>query len=109
MVTEPIYGTLGKAIARLRTRSGMTQQNLADAVGISRASVANIERGEQRVYLDQVLAFGDAFCLSSVDELIAGASLERTPGTTVNLSGDKLKRPQKRQVKNVLERYLGPA
>lgn len=109
MVTEPIYGKLGKAIARLRARSGMTQQNLADAVGISRASVANIERGEQRVYLDQVLAFGDAFNISSIDELLEGANLENQSGNPVNLSGDKLKRPQQRQVKNVLERYLGVA
>lgn len=107
MGTEPIYGTLGKAIARLRARCGMTQQNLADAVGVSRASVANIERGEQRVYLDQALAFVDAFSLSSIDELLAAASVERDRRISVNLSGDRLKRPQRRQVKDVIERHLG--
>lgn len=108
MGTEPIYATLGRAIARLRAKSGMTQQNLADAIGISRASVANIERGEQRVYLDQVLAFVDAFNLSSLDELLAGATFEKKSSSSMSLSGDKLKRPQQRQVKNVLERYMRP-
>lgn len=109
MGTEPIYATLGKAIARLRAKSGMTQQNLADALGISRASVANIERGEQRVYLDQALAFVDVFNLSSLDELLAGAGLEKKASLSINLSGDHLKRLQKRQVKTLLERYLGSA
>lgn len=107
MGPDSIYASLGQAIARHRARLRMTQQNLADAVGISRASVANIERGEQRVYVDQVLSFVDAFGLAGFDELVAGAEYEKSSGSSVSLSGDKLKRTQRRQVRDVLERHLG--
>lgn len=32
----------------------MDQQSFADALGVSRTTVSNIERGAQRVFLDQV-------------------------------------------------------
>lgn len=101
------YASLGKAISRHRSRLDMTQQNLADAIGISRASVANIERGEQRVYFDQVLAIRDAFGLQTTEELMAGAEMEKKSAYSISFSGDKLKRTEKRQVKSLLDRYVG--
>jgi transcriptional regulator with XRE-family HTH domain len=42
---------------RLRTErenGGVLQKNLAHGMSLTRASISNIERGQQRVYLDQV-------------------------------------------------------
>lgn len=103
-VTKPhIYRVLGRAVTALRRKSGITQQQLADAIGISRASVANIERGEQRVFLDQVVSIASFFDVGGVDELLSSAQLDQRVRQRVNLSGDRLNRAQRREVNQVLE------
>lgn len=103
-VTVPhIYRVLGQAVTALRHKAGITQQQLADAIGISRASIANIERGEQRVFLDQVVSIASFFDLGGVDELLSSAQLDRPASQRVNLSGDRLNRAQRREVSQVLE------
>lgn len=49
VILEPIYHTLAERIKAARKNSGMTQQELADAVGLTRVSIANIESGRQRL------------------------------------------------------------
>jgi len=46
---EPVYRTLGERIAYERQRRGLTQLQLSKAIGLTRASVTNIELGRQRV------------------------------------------------------------
>jgi transcriptional regulator with XRE-family HTH domain len=107
MAGSPIYKRLGKAIASERERHSYTQQVLADAIGISRASVANIERGEQRVYLDQVLAMVSCFSLPNVDALLQSApENEETASSEFRLSGDTLKRQEKQRVRKLLDGLL---
>ena len=106
MRVPPIYKTLGRAITALRGKANITQQQLADAVGISRASVANIERGEQRVFLDQAVTIASYFELGGLDELMSAAHVESTAGTQIKLSGDRLNRAQRREVSELLEELL---
>ncbi len=107
MKVPQIYKTLGQSITTLRRNSEITQQQLADAVGISRASVANIERGEQRVFLDQAVAIASFFKLKGVDKLLAAAHGEKVvSGAGINLSGDRLSRVQKREINLLLEQLL---
>jgi len=44
----------GHRLQEERARQGLLQKNLAHAMGLTRTSVSNIERGSQRLYLDQV-------------------------------------------------------
>jgi DNA-binding XRE family transcriptional regulator len=102
-----IYKTLGQSITVLRRKSEITQQQLADAIGVSRASIANIERGEQRVFLDQAVALTTFFELSGIDALVAAAHQnEAVVGARINLSGDRLNRIQKREVNDLLDQLL---
>src|SRR2546423_15605173 len=50
---DALYREIGRAVSHLRSRRNpkMSQQTLAEAVGVSRASIANIERGHHRVQL----------------------------------------------------------
>lgn len=102
-----IYKALGQAVSTLRRKSGLTQQELADAIGISRASVANIERGEQRVFFDQVASIAAYFSLNGIDTLLSFAHTEEAPVKgKVHLSGGRLKRNLKREVHDLLEELI---
>lgn len=61
---QPLSSTnimVGHKVALTRNILGWSQEKLADKVGLSRASIANIEGGRQRVDLDGVETFCIAF------------------------------------------------
>ncbi len=51
---------IGGGIAAVRRMRGMTQQQLADAIGLTRTSVANIEAGRQDTGISTLLAIASA-------------------------------------------------
>lgn len=57
---ERPYVLFGEAVRAARFSREMTQQELADKLGYSRASIANIELGRQRVLLSDVFDFAKA-------------------------------------------------
>lgn len=54
------YRHVGAQVRRLRTRAGLKQGDLAARVGMSRASIANVEAGRQAVPLHQFAAIAEA-------------------------------------------------
>jgi transcriptional regulator with XRE-family HTH domain len=69
-----IYGIFGARLSTARKTAKLTQAELARRVGLSRASIANIEAGNQRVFLDQVFEFAQALGHTSVNELFGEIS-----------------------------------
>lgn len=65
-----IYKLVGKRIAKRRREVGLIQEELAQRVGLSRASVANIERGEQKIQLHTLVDFSNALGLADVRLLL---------------------------------------
>lgn len=57
----------------------MTQADLSACIGLSRASVANIEGGRQAVLLHQFLALAEALTLPPMDLLPSGQSPTNRP------------------------------
>lgn len=57
---EAIYRVFGQKLRELRVRKQIPQQELATLSGLTRASIANIESGRQRVLLHQVVEFAAA-------------------------------------------------
>lgn len=58
---ELVYRQFGIKIEAMRQNIGINQKELADRVGMSRGSIANIETGRQRVLLADVEVFAKAF------------------------------------------------
>ena len=56
---EAIYKLLGERLAHLRGERAVSQEDLATFAGLTRASIANIEKGRQRVFLHQLYHFAN--------------------------------------------------
>src|SRR6266581_2035257 len=81
-----LYAVIGERMAKARDRKGMSQEDLAAQVGLSRASITQAEGGQQKLPLQSlyliagVLGAAIADLLPTVDELTStgGGSLCRS-------------------------------
>ena len=70
MVKNPVNVAFGKAVAQRREELELTQADLAGLVGMSRASIANIEKGRQNVLLRHVYDLAAALEMPKVGDLL---------------------------------------
>jgi len=59
-VVDDLYALFGRQLRVTRREAGLTQQQVADRVGLTRTSVTNIERGMQHISLRQLYLFAAA-------------------------------------------------
>lgn len=65
-----LYGKIGSLIrARRKKVLGLTQEELAHLTGISRASIANIETGNQSIFVHQLYSIAEALDMTAADLL----------------------------------------
>ena len=65
MEADDIYKEVGRSIRRYREGARRTQEQVAAEISISRASLANIEVGRQKVRLHHLYAIAEALDLDS--------------------------------------------
>lgn len=70
MRDEEIYAAFGQQLAARRDRLQKSQKEVAAKVGLSRASIANIESGRQGVLLHHVYALAHALEMDSIADLL---------------------------------------
>jgi transcriptional regulator with XRE-family HTH domain len=79
---DPFYVALGARVRAQREKLRLTQADLADAVGISRTSLTNIESGRQRILVDQLAGLSRKLLISPAElipiENDGGKKLSRT-------------------------------
>lgn len=69
MTPEELYERLGAHLAVARRRRGLTQQQVAQACGLSRPSVANIEAGRQWIQVHTLHDLCDALGTTAAEML----------------------------------------
>jgi transcriptional regulator with XRE-family HTH domain len=57
---DDLYAEMGRRLRQARVTQGLSQERLAQQLGISRASVVNIEAGRQRAPLHLLWQFSEA-------------------------------------------------
>jgi transcriptional regulator with XRE-family HTH domain len=67
---------LGRAIRRLRSAKGFSQEAFADHVGLHRTYIGSVERGERNVSLDNIERIARGLGLTAA-ELLHEAQRER--------------------------------
>jgi transcriptional regulator with XRE-family HTH domain len=68
--TEEFYKELGRRVAAIRRRDGLSQVDVAAASGLKRATIASFETGRQRMHVHQLYAVAKGLRLSDLEELI---------------------------------------
>lgn len=70
MSDDEIYRAFGRSVAARRRELRMTQATLASQVGMSRASIANIESGRQNVLLHHVYRLASSLGIAKLTDLL---------------------------------------
>ena len=60
MKIDPIYEEFGRGLRSARKAANLTQEALAERVGLSRTSITNIEKGRQHVSLHMLFSLANA-------------------------------------------------
>ena len=98
---KDIYRELGQTIRRYRKGAGRTQAQLAAEIGISRASLANIEAGRQQVLVHYLYAIEEALDLNSPASLMPvpqSSTLHDVELSTLPLPKEGLSEKQRQEV-----------
>lgn len=75
---------LGKRIAELRNKMGLSQYELADRLGFSRGKLANYEQGQRQPDYDTLQKIADFFDVT-IDYLITGKERVKEEDNNSNL------------------------
>lgn len=62
-LVHDLYDAVGARLGAARRERGLTQYQVAEAAGVSRATVANLEGGQQRVPLHLYVALCQVLCV----------------------------------------------
>lgn len=66
------YEELGRRVRKARSEAGISQSALAAALSLTRASVANLEAGRQRIQVHTLVSVAEALSVKA-QELLPGA------------------------------------
>ena len=104
-MASSMYEALGQRISKRRKSLGLTQEMLGERADISRASVASIEAGRQRISLDQLYDLASALELETLADLVALEVGSRATVAPIE-SSTRLSRVQNAQIDGLLRAAL---
>ena len=109
MEPQDLYTEVGNNIRRYRRAMPRTQQQVAAQVGLSRASMANIESGHQWVRLHHLYAIAEALDLDSPNVLLPSLKPDppRSEISELPLPKEGLTGKQRLEVLRLLSDVLG--
>lgn len=95
MGNDDFYLELGRRVAARRASRRLTQLDVATALDISRASIANIEAGRQKLYVHQLYTLSRALGCKDLNELLpTRIPYDDTPTLSLGVEVSELQRAQ---------------
>ncbi|UGY05760.1 helix-turn-helix domain-containing protein [Bradyrhizobium quebecense] len=107
MADLEIYRIVGANLAARRKELRLKQSEVADQIGLTRASLANMERGRQKILLHQIYRLAAALKMNSITDLVPGAfSFEQASGPLM-IEGSDVSDAQRTQIEQYVRRAGG--
>lgn len=107
MADLELYRIIGAALSDRRRELRLKQAEVADQIGLTRASLANIESGRQKIMLHQIYKLATALKVGSIIDLVPPSfSFEEAIGP-LKLVGSEVNDQQKAQIEQFLRRTTG--
>ena len=97
MNEDGLYREVGRRIAARRKNLSLNQSEIAARVGVSRASIANIEVGRQRVLLHQIYRLADALELNYPSDLMPTRAISNT-ASRPPIEDERLSKREREQI-----------
>ena len=85
-----LYTLVGKRVAGFRKALGLKQEDVAKRLGISRASLANMEVGRQRLLVHQLYGLADALGLDGPEDLLPRRVKQSSRGGELVVKGAEI-------------------
>lgn len=107
LLEEILYSEIGNLIKKTRLLRKLTQADLSDKVGLTRASITNIERGKQKISIHTLYLIADVLNISPQSLIPEPSALQKTEGQlSENLSEIKSKTTKEEYewIKNVINK-----
>lgn len=96
MKHDEVYAMVGERIRAAREQHGLTQEDLAAAIGLTRTSITNIERGRQRLLLHTlcdiagILRIEPASLLPNLNDMTIASVSSSSPNDVDDLEHESL-------------------
>jgi len=94
---EQFYRDLGQRVLHARRKAGLTQQELSNALGMTRTSVVNIEKGRHKVL---------SFTLAALSQILKVEVSNLLPKAHEEHAIDQLLRDRSRQTQDFVRSVL---
>lgn len=101
-----LYRRLGRNVASRRQKLGLTQSTVAEKLGLSRASLANLETGRQRIMVHQLFALVNVLKLKTVLDLVPDTWVSLEPLPDIKVSDTTLSPQQQSSVTSLVSSTL---
>ena len=107
MADLEIYRIIGANLAARRRELRLKQAEVASMIGLTRASLANIESGRQKLMLHQIYRLAQALQVESITELVPSSfSFEQASGPLM-IEGSDVSDTQRAQIEQYVRRKRG--
>ena len=97
-----LYRRLGRKVAERRSELRLSQAYVAEKLGLSRASLANLETGRQRIMVHQLFALVSALKLNSILDLVPENWTQTDGLPEIIVRGQPLSAREQSDVENLL-------
>ncbi|MFH0299150.1 helix-turn-helix transcriptional regulator [Bradyrhizobium sp. 31Argb] len=107
MADLEIYRIIGANLAARRRELRLKQAEVASMIGLTRASLANIETGRQKLMLHQIYRLAQALQVESIIDLVPSSfSFEQASGPLM-IEGSDVSDTQRAQIEQYVRRKHG--
>ncbi|NMY33528.1 helix-turn-helix transcriptional regulator [Pseudomonas sp. WS 5412] len=103
---KQLAGTVGRAISKQRVRSGLTQEAVAERLGVGNEAVSRIERGIVMPNITRLLEFADIFGCQAAELLSEVSPLVDDQASRINHLLVSLDQSDRELVVELIERLV---